>query len=111
MGIAESPWDSGDAFTRYEFADLRPRTSSAPLDAVKVFTEGTVLNHVSFHDLNLIEPLQRALQTEGYSHATPIQVAAIPHLRAGRDLVGCAQTGTGKTAAFALPILQRLDQN
>ena len=63
---------------------------------------------VSFTQLDLIEPLQRALRTEKYTTPTPIQVQAIPHLLAGRDLMGCAQTGTGKTAAFALPILQRL---
>ena len=62
----------------------------------------------SFSDLQLAEPLLRALAHENYSVPTPIQVAAIPHLLAGRDLLGLAQTGTGKTAAFALPILQRL---
>ena len=51
------------------------------------------------------------LRAEGYEIATPIQVQAIPHVLAGRDLVGCAQTGTGKTAAFALPTLQRLSTN
>ncbi len=61
-----------------------------------------------FEDLRLAEPLLRALRTEGYANPTPIQITAIPHLLAGRDVVGCAQTGTGKTAAFALPILQRL---
>jgi len=59
--------------------------------------------------LNLAEPLLKALAAEKYSVPTPIQAAAIPHLLAGRDLLGCAQTGTGKTAAFALPILQHLD--
>ncbi len=62
----------------------------------------------SFSQLSLIEPLQRALRTENYTLPTPIQVQAIPHLLAGRDLLGIAQTGTGKTAAFGLPILQRL---
>ena len=61
-----------------------------------------------FSDLNLIDPLLRALRAEGYQQPTPIQRQAIPHVLAGRDLIGCAQTGTGKTAAFALPILQRL---
>jgi ATP-dependent RNA helicase RhlE len=61
-----------------------------------------------FQDLGLVEPLQRALAEEGYTAPTPIQARAIPHLLAGRDLLGIAQTGTGKTAAFALPILQRL---
>jgi ATP-dependent RNA helicase RhlE len=63
---------------------------------------------MQFHDLKLIEPLLRAVRAEGYDQPTPIQAQAIPHVLAGKDLVGCAQTGTGKTAAFALPILQRL---
>jgi ATP-dependent RNA helicase RhlE len=62
----------------------------------------------TFNDLGLIEPILKALQTEGYTHPTPIQEQAIPHLVKGRDLLGCAQTGTGKTAAFAIPILQTL---
>jgi ATP-dependent RNA helicase RhlE len=62
----------------------------------------------SFSDLPLIAPLQRALSAANYTKPTPIQAQAIPPLLAGRDLLGCAQTGTGKTAAFALPILQRL---
>jgi ATP-dependent RNA helicase RhlE len=61
-----------------------------------------------FEDLRLIEPLLRAVRTAGYCTPTPIQSQAIPHVLAGRDVLGCAQTGTGKTAAFALPILQRL---
>jgi ATP-dependent RNA helicase RhlE len=63
---------------------------------------------MQFNDLKLIEPLLRAVRTEGYDKPTPIQEQAIPHVLAGRDLIGCAQTGTGKTAAFALPILQQL---
>ncbi|MBL8785586.1 MAG: DEAD/DEAH box helicase [Deltaproteobacteria bacterium] len=63
---------------------------------------------MSFTELNLIDPLLRAVAEEGYSQPTPIQARAIPHVLAGRDLLGLAQTGTGKTAAFALPILQRL---
>ncbi len=66
---------------------------------------------MQFADLNLIEPLLRAVQQEGYNTPTPIQQQAIPHVLAGRDLLGAAQTGTGKTAAFALPILQHLVQN
>jgi len=62
----------------------------------------------SFDDLGLNEPILRAVRAEDYTTPTPIQVQAIPHLLQGRDLLGCAQTGTGKTAAFALPILQRL---
>jgi ATP-dependent RNA helicase RhlE len=63
---------------------------------------------MQFSELNLIEPILRAVAAEGYDVPTPIQEQAIPHILAGRDLLGCAQTGTGKTAAFALPILQRL---
>ena len=61
-----------------------------------------------FEDLQLIDPLLRAVRQAGYTQPTPIQVQAIPDVLAGRDLLGTAQTGTGKTAAFALPILQRL---
>ena len=68
------------------------------------------MTHPTFASLELIEPLLRALQHEGYTQPTPIQLQAIPHVAHGRDLLGCAQTGTGKTAAFALPILQRLHQ-
>jgi ATP-dependent RNA helicase RhlE len=62
----------------------------------------------SFAELALSEPIRRALSHENYQHPTPIQAQAIPTLLAGRDLCGIAQTGTGKTAAFALPMLQRL---
>jgi ATP-dependent RNA helicase RhlE len=65
----------------------------------------------SFSELDLIEPILRAVTAENYTTPTPIQAQAIPHLLAGRDLQGCAQTGTGKTAAFALPMLQRLGAN
>ena len=61
-----------------------------------------------FAALGLIEPILRAVEAENYTTPTPIQQRSIPHLLEGRDLLGCAQTGTGKTAAFALPILQRL---
>jgi ATP-dependent RNA helicase RhlE len=61
-----------------------------------------------FKDLNIIEPIQRALDTEGYTTPTPIQQQSIPVALEGRDLLGCAQTGTGKTAAFSIPILQHL---
>ncbi len=63
---------------------------------------------MKFECLSLSEPLLRSLQDAGYSEATPIQQKAIPKVLKGRDLVGCAQTGTGKTAAFALPTLQQL---
>ena len=63
---------------------------------------------MTFDQIGLIEPILKALQQEGYTHPTPIQQQAIPHLLEGKDLLGCAQTGTGKTAAFAIPILQHL---
>lgn len=63
-----------------------------------------------FKDLNLIEPILRSLNTEGYTTPTPIQQQSIPVALAGKDLLGCAQTGTGKTAAFSIPILQHLYQ-
>ncbi len=66
------------------------------------------LKMTSFTDLQLAEPLMRALAADEYETPTPIQQKAIPPLLAGRDLLGIAQTGTGKTAAFALPILHRL---
>ncbi len=62
----------------------------------------------SFADLGLALPILNALTTQGYTEPTPIQMEAIPHVMLGRDLQGIAQTGTGKTAAFALPILHRL---
>lgn len=62
----------------------------------------------TFTQFNFAQPIFRAIQAQKYEKPTPIQAEAIPHLLAGRDLIGCAQTGTGKTAAFALPILQKL---
>ncbi len=61
-----------------------------------------------FEQLNLIEPILQALKTEGYTKPTPIQAKSIPLVLHGNDLLGCAQTGTGKTAAFAIPIIQLL---
>ncbi len=63
---------------------------------------------MQFQDLNLIEPILKALNQEGYTTPTPIQAQAIPLVLEGNDLLGCAQTGTGKTAAFTIPILQLL---
>src|SRR5436190_16111205 len=63
---------------------------------------------MTFENLNLITPILSALQAEGYTNPKPIQQQAIPLLLEGKDLLGCAQTGTGKTAAFAIPILQHL---
>ncbi|GGH37446.1 DEAD/DEAH box helicase [Dyadobacter endophyticus] len=66
---------------------------------------------MTFQDLELIEPIKKALQEEGYTTPTPIQAKAIPVILENKDLLGCAQTGTGKTAAFAIPMLQLLHEN
>ena len=63
---------------------------------------------MNFKELHLIAPILKALEAEGYTNPTPIQEQAIPDVLKGKDLLGCAQTGTGKTAAFAIPILQNL---
>jgi len=63
---------------------------------------------LSINELKIIAPILKALKAQGYTEATPVQTRAIPHLLEGSDLLGCAQTGTGKTAAFAVPILQHL---
>lgn len=63
---------------------------------------------MTFKDLNLVEPILKALQQQGYETPTPIQEKAIPIVLTGKDLLGCAQTGTGKTAAFSIPIIQQL---
>lgn len=63
---------------------------------------------MTFEEFRLAEPILRAVRAEGYTIPTPIQVKAIPHVLNNRDVLGCAQTGTGKTAAFALPILHNL---
>ncbi|WP_426477572.1 DEAD/DEAH box helicase [Chryseobacterium sp. CBSDS_008] len=66
---------------------------------------------MNFTDLNLIEPIAKAIQEQGYTTPTPIQERSIPDILDGRDFLGCAQTGTGKTAAFSIPILQNLSKN
>ncbi|PKP48931.1 MAG: DEAD/DEAH box helicase [Bacteroidetes bacterium HGW-Bacteroidetes-1] len=66
---------------------------------------------MQFQSLNIIEPILKAVQEEGYVTPTPIQAQSIPIILKGTDLLGCAQTGTGKTAAFAIPILQLLSEN
>jgi len=63
---------------------------------------------MKFENLNLIEPILKALKDEGYVSPSPIQEQSIPSVLEGRDLIGCAQTGTGKTAAFAIPIIQKI---
>lgn len=67
--------------------------------------------YMTFDDLGIIAPILKALGQEGYTNPSPIQEQAIPILLKGKDLLGCAQTGTGKTAAFAIPILQQLYSN
>lgn len=77
-------------------------------------TENTNSSHNpdnQFKSLNIIEPILKAVKEEGYTIPTPIQVQSIPIVLLGIDLLGCAQTGTGKTAAFAIPILQLLSAN
>src|SRR5207253_10159098 len=64
-----------------------------------------------FEDLSLSSNILKAVEDEGYTNPSPIQEQAIPYVLDGRDLLGCAQTGTGKTAAFALPILQYLTKH
>ncbi|HEY5084138.1 MAG TPA: DEAD/DEAH box helicase, partial [Rhizomicrobium sp.] len=66
------------------------------------------MTDLNFAALGIAEPILRALAAENYTTPTPIQARAIPALLAGRDLLGIAQTGTGKTAAFGLPLLQKL---
>jgi ATP-dependent RNA helicase RhlE len=78
---------------------------------ITVTEDTTPVSTPRFSDLALGEPLQRALQEKNYTIPSPIQAQAIPHLLEGRDLIGIAQTGTGKTAAFALPILHRFASN
>ncbi len=76
-------------------------------------TESTLVSTIdstpgTFSELGLSAPLLRSLADEGYTTPTPIQAKAIPHILDGRDLFGCAQTGTGKTAAFALPLIEQM---
>ena len=63
---------------------------------------------MTFKDLGIIDPILKALEAEGYTHPTPIQEQSIPILLNRKDLLGCAQTGTGKTAAFSIPIIQHI---
>src|SRR5215208_7154153 len=83
-------------------------TSSAPADAAAVVEDGADQAPPSFAELGLAPDVLRAIDDAGYTTPTPIQAAAIPLALRGRDLIGLAQTGTGKTAAFTLPIVHRL---
>ncbi len=69
------------------------------------------MSSISFKHLNLINPIVRAVTEAGYSKPTEIQYTAIPHILAGKDIMGCVQTGMGKTAAFAMPVMQLLKKN
>ena len=73
----------------------------------RCITQGAMIS-MKFQDLHIIEPILSALIAKEYEAPTPIQIEAIPLLLEGKDILGSAQTGTGKTAAFAIPILQRL---
>jgi len=77
------------------------------------FSKGanTIMSEITFQDLALADPIQRALRAKGYTTPSPIQAQAIPLLLEGHDLIACAQTGTGKTAAFALPVLDGFARN
>ena len=73
------------------------------------FSKRRLKNFMTCEELGLIQPILRAVRDEGYVEPSAIQKQAIPPALAGHDVLGCAQTGTVKTAAFAIPILQRLD--
>ena len=88
-----------------------PVTPSAPSTIPSAEAAPTTAPTITFADLALVEPLHRALGEKDYTTPSPIQAQAIPYLLQGRDMIGVAQTGTGKTAAFALPILQRLAEH
>src|ERR1700722_13655843 len=90
---------------------LAPAVPANPRLLAFVNTRKTICFMTSFESLGLSAPLLKALATEGYTTPTPIQAQAIPHVLAGRDRKGIAQTGTGKIPALALPILQRLGDN
>ena len=88
----------------------RPTSAPIPPSVLASPNRATPPHASDFAALALREPILRAVASEGYSVPTPIQVQAIPHVMRGHDLLACAQTGTGKTAAFALPLLHRLSE-
>lgn len=104
--------DTGDRVTfKLDQGEKGPMaTEVRPITAV-ISAEPAADSITRFAELRLDNALLRAVEKAGYRVPTPIQAQAIPHVLAGRDLLGCAQTGTGKTAAFALPILQQLANN
>jgi ATP-dependent RNA helicase RhlE len=83
-------------------------TPAIPVDTAVSPAPTSEPPHVSFDDLGLLPELLRAVKDAGYTHPTPIQAQAIPIIMSGKDVMGGAQTGTGKTAGFTLPLLQRL---
>src|SRR5689334_16799852 len=94
------------AYTRAPFPVRSPRSPRFSLSAPSDQTPG---DSPAFSDLALSDAVLKALRDVGYETPSPIQAATIPHLLAGSDVVGQAQTGTGKTAAFALPLLSKMD--
>jgi len=87
---------------------MQNRPSVAAVQYNARLMEEPAADKITFSSINLVPQILRAIEEEGYTEPTPIQVQAIPHVLAGRDLMAMAQTGTGKTAAFTLPLLQRL---
>jgi ATP-dependent RNA helicase RhlE len=102
-------------FTKKTQTDSQIETTKTPTKAPTKAPDKTIAAKApsasTFEQLQLIDPILRAIKAEGYKSPSPIQRQAIPPVLAGKDLLGCAQTGTGKTAAFALPILQRLTED
>ncbi len=92
--------------TTTSHAASHPATAHQPHAAAA--RDAALAQDTTFAALGLSEPVLRALAAEGYTVPTPIQAGAVPHVLAGRDVLGCAQTGTGKTAAFALPLIERM---
>ena len=91
--------------TRLIFEASREREIIVPLTSFETTGFG---QNSAFQALGLLAPIVRATDEERYTEPTPVQKAVVPHVIAGRDILACAQTGTGKTAAFVLPILHRL---
>jgi ATP-dependent RNA helicase DeaD len=102
------PSARGKAAPRAKTAAERKYTPPAPVEEVAAVEE-EVFELPGFDELGLDEPIVRAIMALGFETPTPIQARSIPLLLEGRDLIGQAQTGTGKTAAFALPMIQRMD--
>src|SRR5699024_9636178 len=95
------------AFPTRRSSDLACGGPNACIETILMDTQNKRIT-MTFQDLQLLPQLLRAVEEMGYTAPSPIQAQAIPPVLAGRDLIGCAQTGTGKTAAFAIPILQTL---